>query len=146
MSGDRITPRYDVIATTRRSWSKQQKRAIVAEVDVGGATLSEVARRHGIHSSLLFRWRRALGSPLGSPPLDSRADALGSTRALSFVPVMLAAPTRPEPSVAGKPGIIEIVIAGGRMVRVGSDVDASALVRIIAALEGHAAGVREACP
>ena len=146
MSGDRITPRYDVIATTRRSWSKQQKRAIDAEVDVGGATLSEVARRHGIHSSLLFRWRRALGSPLGSPPLDSRADALGSTRALSFVPVMLAAPTTPEPSVAGKPGIIEIVIAGGRTVRVGSDVDASALVRIIAALEGHAAGVREACP
>jgi transposase len=93
MSGDRITPRYDVIATTRRSWSKQQKLAIVAEVDVGGATLSEVARRHGIHSSLLFRWRRALGSPLGSPPLDARADALGSTRALSFVPVMLAAPT-----------------------------------------------------
>ena len=55
MSGDRTTPRYDVVATTRRSWSPEQKTAIVAEIDVGGATLSEVARRHGIHSSLLFR-------------------------------------------------------------------------------------------
>ena len=46
-------------------------------------------------------------------------------------------------SGAMEPGIIEIVIAGGRTVRVGSDVDASALVRIIAALEGHAGGLRE---
>lgn len=143
MSGDRTTPRFEVIASTRRSWSREQKRAIVGEVGVGDATLSDVARRHGIHTSLLFRWRRALGSPLEPPPLDARADALGSTRALSFVPVMLAAPTTPEPSVAGKPGIIEIAIAGGRTVRVGPDVDASALVRIIAALEGHAEGVRE---
>ena len=61
MSGDRTTPRFEVIATTRRSWSREQKRAIIAEIDVGGATLSEVARRHGIHTSLLFRWRVTLG-------------------------------------------------------------------------------------
>lgn len=138
MSGDRTTPRYDVIATTRRSWSRQQKRAIIAEVEVGGATLSEVARRHGIHSSLLFRWRRDLGSPLAPPPIDPRADALASTRSPSFVPLMLTAPTTPtpEPSVASKAGAIEIVIAGGRIVRVGADVDPAALIRIIAALEG----------
>ena len=138
MSGDRTTPRYDVIATTRRSWSQQQKRAIIGEVDVGGATLSEVARRHGIHSSLLFRWRRAFGSPLPLPPIDARADAATSTRSPSFVPLMLAAPTTPapEPNVAAKPSTIEIVIAGGRVVRVGADIDTIALLRIIAALEG----------
>ena len=138
MSGDRTTPRYDVIATTRRSWSQQQKRAIIGEVDVGGATLSEVARRHGIHSSLLFRWRRDLGSPLAPPPTDARAVAPTSTRSPSFVPLMLAAPTTStsEPSVAGKAGAIEIVIAGGRTVRVGTDIDTAALVRIISALEG----------
>ena len=140
MSGDRTTPRYDVIATTRRSWSQQQKRAIVAEVDVGGATLSEVARRHGIHSSLLFRWRRNFGSPL-APPIDALAAVPTSVPTSSlppnFVPLMLAAPKTPtpEPSVAGKPGAIEIVIAGGRTVRVGTDVDTAALMRIIAALE-----------
>lgn len=136
MSGDRTTPRYDVIATTRRSWSQQQKRAIVAEVDVGGATLSEVARRHGIHSSLLFRWRRALGSPLTPPPIDdARADASTSTRSPSFVPLMLAAPTTPAPAAEAKPAI-EIVLAGGRIVRVGADVDPAGLMRVIAALEG----------
>ena len=133
MSGDRTTPRYDVIATTRRSWSRQQKRAIIAEIDVGGATLSEVARRHGIHASLLFRWRRDLGSAFEQPPIEA-----GATAVPSFVPVMLAAPTTPAPAanVAAKPTTIEIVLAGGRIVRVGADVDPTGLKRIIAALEG----------
>ena len=132
MSGDRTTPRYDVIATTRRSWSRQQKRAIIAEIDVGGATLSEVARRHGIHASLLFRWRRDLGSAFEQPPIEA-----GATAVPSFVPVMLAAPTTPAAAcTAGKASAIEIVIAGGRIVRVGADVDPAGLLRIIAALEG----------
>ena len=149
MSGDRTTPRYDVVATTRRTWSTEQKTAIVAEIDVGGATLSEVARRHGIHSSLLFRWRKTLGSVLGAPPIG--ADASGpppiAAALQRFMPVMLPPPPLPLPAtVTLRPSLIEIVLGGGRTVRVGSDVDASALVRIIAALEGHAAGVREACP
>jgi transposase len=45
-------------ARRRRSWSKEQKKAIVTEIDVGGAPLSEVARRHGVHTNVLFRWRR----------------------------------------------------------------------------------------
>ena len=56
MSGNRTTPRFQVIASTRRSWSREQKRAaILGEIGVGEATLSDVARRHGIRTSLLFR-------------------------------------------------------------------------------------------
>lgn len=135
MSGDRTSPRYDVVATTRRSWSSEQKKAIVAEVDVGGATLSEVARRHGIHASLLFRWRKAFGSVMGVPPLDVAAS--GSPAAARFVPVMLPAPSAPPAPTteAAKPGAIEIVLDGRRTVRVGADIDTGALVRIIDALE-----------
>src|SRR5512145_3346622 len=119
MSGYRTSPRYDVVATTRRSWSKEQKRAIVAEVDVGGATLSEVARRHGIHASLLFRWRKALGSVMGAPPIDAEA-VTSATMTPRFVPLMLpalSAPPAPTPEPA-KPGNIEIVLDGRRTVRV----------------------------
>ena len=145
MSGDRTTPRFEVIASTRRSWSVTQKRAIIGEIGIGEATLSDVARRHGIHTSLLFRWRRDLGAEV---PATASEPHRGSTPsaprpALSFVPVMLRPPAQSAPvavpcaikSAAMEPGIIEIVIAGGRTVRVGSDVDAAALVRIIAALE-----------
>ena len=136
MSGYRTSPRYDVVATTRRSWSREQKRAIVAEVDVGGATLSEVARRHGIHASLLFRWRKTLGAVMGAPPIDAEA-ATSTAVPPRFVPVTLPAPlaapvTTPEPT---RPTIIEIVLDGRRTVRVGAEVDTGALIRIIDALE-----------
>lgn len=160
MSGDRTTPRFEVIASTRRSWGAEQKRAIIGEIGVGDATLSDVARRHGIHTSLLFRWRRDLGAEV---PATASEPHRGSTPsaprpALSFVPVMLAPPAQSAPPAAPcsmtsgamksagmEPGIIEIVIVGGRTVRVGPDVDASALVRIIAALESHVEAVRENC-
>ena len=138
MSGYRTTPRFDVVATTRRSWSREQKRAIVAEIDVGGATLSEVARRHGIHASLLFRWRKTLGSVMGSAPIDAEA-AARTTVTPRFVPLMLPAPLAPpapRPTLEpAKPGTIEIMLAGGRTVRVGTDVDTAALLRIVETLE-----------
>ena len=153
MSGDRTTPRFEVIASTRRSWSVTQKRAIIGEIGIGEATLSDVARRHGIHTSLLFRWRRDLGFEVPATASEPHRDSTPSAPrpALSFVPVMLAPPVQSASAAVPcamksrgmETGIIEIVVAGGRTVRVGSDVDASALVRIIAALEGHAEGVRE---
>jgi len=117
MSGDRTSRRFDVVASTRRSWSREQKLAIVAEVEVAGASVSQVARRHGVHASLLFRWRRDLKAKPG---------------AQCFMPMLLPPPEAPAPA---KPSTIEIVIAGGRTVRVGADFDTAALVRIIAALE-----------
>jgi transposase len=125
-----------VVATTRRSWSREQKQAIVAEADVGGgATLSEVARRHGIHASLLFRWRKTLGSVMGAPPAVASV-AASAAPTPRFVPLMLPPSPSSLPATApAMPCPIEILLAGGRMVRVGADVDTSALVRIIDALE-----------
>jgi transposase len=135
MSGDRASPRYDVVATTRRSWSREQKKAIVAEIDVDGATLSEVARRHGIHSSLLFRWRKTFASVMGETPVVVSA-MTSAVRSPKFVPVMLSPPSPPSASgPLAKASTIEIALDGRRTVRVGADVDTGALVRIIEALE-----------
>jgi transposase len=122
MSGYRTSPRFDVIADTRRSWSREQKAAIVAGIGVSGASVSQVARRHGLNSGLLFRWRREFQSRPGTPV------------APAFVPIMLPPP---EAAAPAKPGTIEIVIAGGRTVRVSTDIDTAALVRIVAALESR---------
>jgi type IV secretion system protein TrbD len=54
--------------TTRRSWSKIEKRAIVAEIDAAGGPVSDVARRHGLHTSPWFRWRRDLAEAKGPTP------------------------------------------------------------------------------
>jgi hypothetical protein len=76
----------------------------------------------------LFRWRADLAAAPAPEP-DAPAPA-----AQSFLPVMLLPPALPSPA---KASTIEIVIAGGRTVRVGTDVDTAVLVRIIAALEAH---------
>jgi transposase len=129
MPGVRTIPGSAVGARRRRSWSAEQKKAIVAEIDLVGATLSEVARRHGVHANVLFRWRRELGSATGA----ATATAAPATR---FIPVTLSSPSMPA-STPTTAGTIEIVLAGGRTVRVGADVDTAALVRIVEALEAH---------
>jgi hypothetical protein len=133
MSGDRATPRFDVVADTRRSWSEERKRAIVAEVEAG-ASVSQVARRHGLNPGLLFRWRRKLRAKPGAAAMapDRGVPMSPPPPAPCFVPVMLPPPDAAPPA---KPCTIEIVIAGGRTIRVGADVDTAALVRLVAALE-----------
>jgi transposase len=44
----------------RRRWSKEQKRAIVAEAFAPGASVSAVARRTDIGTGQIYRWRREL--------------------------------------------------------------------------------------
>jgi hypothetical protein len=46
---------------TRRSFTAEEKRAMVLETVRSGATVSSVAWRHGIVTSMLFRWRAELG-------------------------------------------------------------------------------------
>ena len=133
MSGDRTGPRFDVVASTRRQFSREQKRAIVADVD-GGATVSEVARRHNIHTSLLFRWRREFSGASSAPSVAMKAEP----KAATFLPVRVAAPApaseaRSEPSRGA--AMIEIELVTGRKLRVGVDVDIVLLKRIIVALE-----------
>ena len=126
MSGDRTSPRYEMIASTRRRWRREQKLAILDEVDAPGGSVSEVARRHALHTSLLFRWRR---------DLTKRRRSASTSSEQSFLPVRLPPPSVPALPAPARPGSIEVVLAGGRTLRVGDDVDTAALVRIVEALE-----------
>ncbi|QRE73428.1 transposase [Methylobacterium aquaticum] len=72
---------------TRRIRSPEQKRAILAEADDPGTTASEVHRRHGLHSSLLFPMAArlagraaGLGCPTDLHPARPAAPAPGDHR------------------------------------------------------------------
>src|SRR6476659_9526026 len=67
--------RIEVITGTgrRRRWSAQTKAQIIAESFAGEASVSEVARRHGLRPQQLFGWRHhiqngGLAVDGGSPP------------------------------------------------------------------------------
>ena len=81
-----------------------------------------MARRYGLHPSQLFVWRQRLAAP-------------AAREAPGFVPVVVAEERRRHrPRLAGR---IEIAL-GPAVVRVGADVDAAALRRVLEAVRGLA--------
>ena len=107
----------------RRRWSDEEKARIVAESLDPTTTASAVARRYGLHVSQLFAWRQQLQRSA------SRAETIGGP---AFVPVLLAEDGAPPVEAAGR---IEIAL-GPIVVRVGADVDAAALRRVLEVVRG----------
>ncbi len=128
-------------AEPRRSWTIEQKRAIVAESLGSDLTPTEVARKHAISSGQLYTWRQQL---LGAQAALVRVGAPRFAQVeLDVEPPAPAEPSpsdqpRPEPSMPARPeGLIEVVLPGGVVVRVDAHVDERALRRVLAALEAR---------
>lgn len=125
MSGP-ASPPYVVVAGTRRSWTREQKRAILDEAEDTTTTVSSVARRHGLTPSLLFRWRRDAWDEEHAASLPVQS---------AFVPLALPAPSAAElRSKVPQDGTIEIELAGGHRLRAQTGVDLALLQGVIAAL------------
>ena len=103
----------------RRRWSDQEKARIVAESLDPATTSSAVARRYGLHASQLFVWRQQLA-------------ASTALKASEFVPVVVAEGSADPAEAAGR---MEIAL-GPAVVRVGTDVDAKALRRVLEVVRG----------
>ena len=112
----------------RQLWSIDRKRQIIAESFEPGASVAEVARRHGVNANLLFTWRRQQGA---AKMADNRESP-------QLVPVTITTePVSSVPAMALEPvGRMEIVLGAGERIIVGADVDTIALARVIKALSG----------
>jgi hypothetical protein len=86
---------------------------VLAELERSGASLAAFAKREGLSAERLYRWRARLAKA-------------------AFVEV--------RPGIAGTAGggVLEVVLARGRVVRVPADFNEAALRRLIALLEGGA--------
>jgi len=125
-----LAQRIEVFTGTgrRRTWTAEQKAAVVAESYAEGVTACQVARRHGLTPQQLFGWRR-----------EARAGAAEPASPL-FVPVMIEAPPpaqeRLERASAHAPAI-ELEI-DGVTVRVGRGAEAKLITAVIRALKAGA--------
>ena len=126
----------------RRVWTPEQKREIVSESL--GSTLSptEVARKYGISSGLLYGWRqKLLGGRMtllqqSAPGFAQVEIAPGQSDKADAEPAM-AAPSS-VPNVQSRPsGLIEILLPTNVTLRVDAQVDGAALRRVLAALAGR---------
>jgi transposase len=84
----------------RRRWSRDDKMRIIEETLAPGAVVTEIARRHGIATSLVFTWRRrarlatvASGGTTPCPGSGHRgcAESVGSIEAPTAMPARKAA-------------------------------------------------------
>ncbi|CAL8975442.1 hypothetical protein GCM10023232_22400 [Sphingosinicella ginsenosidimutans] len=114
----------------RRRWSTEEKIALLLEAERHGETISSVGRRHGISTSVLFRWRDQFG--------------LGQEKPMTLAPVQViegrAKRDSGEPSLlAGllpcPDGMKEVELADGRRVFAPIDADPDAVRREVAERE-----------
>ncbi len=108
----------------RRRWSDEEKARIVAESLDPATTSSAVARRYGLHASQLFVWRQQLrqGGSAAAEASDGPA----------FIPVLVAEDGAAPAETGGR---MEIAF-GPVVIRVGADVDAAALRRVLEVVRG----------
>ena len=171
MDGSGFVGRMEVIEQPcgRRTWPVETKLRVVAESHVPGASVGEVARRHGLLPSQVTTWRRLYRQgelvPRGSPPLppivDGPVRAAGSSStpvaeadgdigaAPAFVPLMVAGerepsrfddpPPVPPPAPNAGPDRIEIEVAG-MVVRLSGDVAACRLAEVVRGLRDAIGG------
>jgi transposase len=128
-----------VRADRRRSWTREQKREIVAESLGPELTPADVARKHGISTGQLYTWRRQLVSLQGavsSRPMPRFAAVELSAPLPTSDPTTMASPPK-EPPPPRPDGLIEIVLPCGVLVRVDAHVDGRALRRVLGVLSGR---------
>jgi transposase len=111
---------------SRRRWSEEFKRRVVAEAAAPGVSAAAVARRYDLNANLLFNWKRRYG-------VSDR-----------FLPVEIAEPRLPAPRAGDEPmassvsGVssIEITLANGHRIAVKGCLDGETLSRLVRSLAG----------
>ena len=115
----------------RRKWSVSEKVRIVQELERTGAAVSEIARRHGAHTSMLTRSRAQYrAEQLGTNGAASAAACLVPVRVVRDAPRSLLVAQEPAPA-SSTAGAIEVQLASGQQVYIRGTVDAGMLRAVL---------------
>jgi transposase-like protein len=127
----------------RRSWTPEEKLAIIAEVDRTGESVAAVARRHDMNANQLFNWmdraelgvlgrRRSRGRKRKSAPDTPKQAAAGAEQAF----VDLGVFTREEMAQAFVGGaVLEVALPNGLLVRLPASAEPEVLAQAVRALK-----------
>jgi len=156
--------RVEIVGERRRAHDAAFRAQVVAESFLPGVRATELAQRHGICKSLIYRWRRVDAPGAAAVSLASAAERAKTPETpaaapmLEFVPIgvlerprteAFASEGRPAPpravsrangqaasAVAGEdqPGVIRIDLACGTRLQVDAFVDERALRRVLTVL------------
>lgn len=128
----------------RRRWKLAEKRQLVAEAIEPGASVSEVAKRHGLHPSQLFAWKKLArdgglsdeDAGIGPSELVFTPVVVRSDRRETTEPAARSMPMEESPGPVGaRRGRMEIALKRGCRITVFADVDGGALARVLDVLD-----------
>ena len=127
-----VAPRIEIVSEHRRSHDAAFRAQVLAETRMPSVRVRDVARRHEICSSLIYRWCREATGVVGAAP-PARLMPVRVTRPLptdlkTSDPAAVPAPPRSEG--------IEIELPNGVRLRVSGEISTAALRRVVAALRG----------
>jgi transposase len=117
----------------RRKYTIGEKRAMVAETRQPGASVPEVAQRHGVNANLLSVWRR----------LERQGLLVEGGTSKALLPVKVATPTvlpTERADVSERQEVtmsIEVEFSGARRLRIRGPLDRSTLRELISALSSR---------
>jgi transposase len=112
------------VAPLRRRRSAEERRRIVEETFETGASVSRVARLHGVNANQVFAWRRMYR--------NGELSEAGSG-ALKLLPVSIAAEAL-SGEARSAPGLIHIELPGRALLTVEGSVDASTIQAVLKSL------------
>jgi transposase len=121
----------------RRQYSIAEKRTMVEQTQVAGASVPAVALRHGVNANLLSVWRRLYQ--------QGRLIEGGSSAQAALLPVKVTTPTllpsehaaAPTPPAKTSGAWIEVEFAGGQRLRIRGRADRAMLRDLISALSSR---------
>lgn len=116
----------------RRTWTRDQKLAILDEVAAGNASIAEIARRHDVIPQQIYVWRRQLW---GRPSEPTAGEDTATFLPVTMVPAAPAEPIAKDKPQAARPVRIEIRCKGGRVLKVEAGLDAEVLRGLIRSVE-----------
>ncbi len=119
-----------------------EKRRIVELTLRPGASLVAIALEHDVNPNNLYRWKRLYRIGELDAPVKPMARLAGPAASAAFVPVSLVPEMRrPHPAtrsdaVAGRSGIVQLVLASGATLRIETGaLDAALVCALVAELQ-----------
>jgi transposase len=140
------------VVERRRRWPAEVRLRLLDEAMRAGASVAAVADRHGVSRGLIYQWLKQVREGR-MPELSLRAPG----PAVAFAPVRVVSEENdartksvPTPSLPPPPaksagvaptckrrsGVVEIRLANGRVLKVDESIEAQALARLLAVVDG----------
>jgi transposase len=116
---------------TRRQWTAQDKGRIVREAQRPGAVRREVAQRHGVHVSVLNRWRTEQLSKALVAKKPVRRVRLLRVQVRKSAPSGRASRAIPATMVGSEVGTMEVGFPAGQRLTVHGMVDGGVLRTVL---------------